>query len=67
MLAAVIVNPRVLNPSRPSKGLLRRQQLILRRMGGAAPPSAEAGVSLPDNDAAAVDNKLEIRRADLRK
>lgn len=36
LLAAAIVNPRVLNPGRPTPGLLRRQQLILRRMGGSA-------------------------------
>jgi monofunctional biosynthetic peptidoglycan transglycosylase len=33
LLAAAIINPRVLNPSRPTPGLLKRQQLILRRMG----------------------------------
>ena len=38
LLAAAIINPRVLNPARPSKGLLRRQQLILRRMGVVTPP-----------------------------
>src|SRR5262249_22103303 len=39
LLAAAIINPRVLNPSRPTPRLLRRQQLILRRMGAAVPPS----------------------------
>jgi monofunctional biosynthetic peptidoglycan transglycosylase len=34
LLAAAIVNPRVLNPGRPTPRLLRRQQLILHRMGG---------------------------------
>jgi monofunctional biosynthetic peptidoglycan transglycosylase len=33
MLAGAIVNPRLLNPARPSARLLRRQQLILRKMG----------------------------------
>ena len=32
LLAAAIVNPRVLNPRHPTPRLLRRQQLILRRM-----------------------------------
>src|SRR5206468_7949614 len=36
MLAAAIINPRLLNPARPSARLLRRQQLILGRMGAAA-------------------------------
>jgi len=40
LLAAAIVNPRVLNPARPSKGLLRRQQIILGRMGAITPPAA---------------------------
>jgi monofunctional biosynthetic peptidoglycan transglycosylase len=39
LLAAAIVNPRVMNPSRPTAGLVRRQQLILRRMGVVEPPA----------------------------
>jgi monofunctional biosynthetic peptidoglycan transglycosylase len=42
MLAAVIANPRVMNPSRPTARLVRRQQLILRRMGVVVPPAADA-------------------------
>ena len=42
LLAAAIVNPRVLNPARPSARLLRRQQLILRRMGVVMPPEESA-------------------------
>jgi monofunctional glycosyltransferase len=38
LLAASIINPRVLSPARPSAGLRRRQQLILRRMGTVVPP-----------------------------
>lgn len=38
LLAAAIVNPRVFNPARPSARLVRRQQLILRRMGAMTPP-----------------------------
>jgi monofunctional biosynthetic peptidoglycan transglycosylase len=38
LLAGAIVNPRLLNPARPTARLLRRQQLILRRMGAVAPP-----------------------------
>jgi monofunctional biosynthetic peptidoglycan transglycosylase len=33
LLAAAIFSPRTLNPARPSPGLLRRQRLILDRMG----------------------------------
>jgi monofunctional glycosyltransferase len=38
LLAAAIINPRLLNPARPSARLLRRQQLILRRMEWMVPP-----------------------------
>ena len=40
LLAGAIVNPRLLNPARPTARLLRRQQLILRRMGAVSPPPA---------------------------
>ena len=41
LLAAAIVNPRVLNPSRPSRRLLARQRLIRGRMGHVDPPAPE--------------------------
>jgi monofunctional glycosyltransferase len=42
MLAAVIVNPHAMNPLRPTARVVRRQQLILRRMGVVAPPEETA-------------------------
>ncbi|PYR41855.1 MAG: monofunctional biosynthetic peptidoglycan transglycosylase [Acidobacteria bacterium] len=42
LLAAAIVNPRLLNPARPGMKLLRRQQLILRRMGVTTAPEESA-------------------------
>jgi len=57
LLAGAIVNPRLLNPARPTVRLLRRQQLILRRMGAVSPPPAPAEsapsepVDLPQSDA----------------
>ena len=45
MLAAAIVNPRLLNPARPTTRLLRRQQLILRRMGYVEPPAIDSSAS----------------------
>jgi monofunctional biosynthetic peptidoglycan transglycosylase len=42
LLAAAIINPRVLNPARPTNRLIRRQQLILRRMGAVTPPQESA-------------------------
>lgn len=38
LLAGAIVNPRALSPARPTARLVRRQQLILRRMGAVLPP-----------------------------
>lgn len=40
MLAGAIINPRVYSPSRPNARLLRRQKLILGRMGAVTPPEA---------------------------
>jgi monofunctional glycosyltransferase len=42
LLAAAIVNPRVLNPAHPSGRLLKRQQIILRKMGSIVPPENAA-------------------------
>lgn len=38
LLAGAIINPRVMNPLHPTARLLRRQRLILERMGAAKPP-----------------------------
>jgi monofunctional biosynthetic peptidoglycan transglycosylase len=43
LLAAALVNARALSPARPTPRLLRRQRLILRRMG-IGPPPREAPV-----------------------
>jgi monofunctional biosynthetic peptidoglycan transglycosylase len=40
LLAAAIINPRVLSPARPSERLRQRQRLILRRMRYVEPPPA---------------------------
>jgi monofunctional biosynthetic peptidoglycan transglycosylase len=46
LLAGAIVNPRRLSPAHPTPGLIRRQQLILRRMGTTRLPVETAmGVS----------------------
>jgi monofunctional biosynthetic peptidoglycan transglycosylase len=46
LLAAAIINPRLLNPARPTPRLVRRQQIIMRRMGAVIPP-APAPVEIP--------------------
>jgi monofunctional biosynthetic peptidoglycan transglycosylase len=38
LLAGAIINPRLLNPAHPTPRLLRRQQMILKRMGAIIPP-----------------------------
>ncbi|HVB37195.1 MAG TPA: monofunctional biosynthetic peptidoglycan transglycosylase [Vicinamibacterales bacterium] len=40
LLAGAIINPRRYNPARPPARLLRRQRLILRRMGVMEPPDS---------------------------
>jgi monofunctional biosynthetic peptidoglycan transglycosylase len=40
LLAGAIVNPRLLNPARPTRRLLNRQRLILGRMGRVTPPTS---------------------------
>jgi monofunctional biosynthetic peptidoglycan transglycosylase len=42
MLAAMIFNPRKYTPAQPTPFLIKRQQLILSRMGAVAAPPAEA-------------------------
>ena len=49
LLAGAIINPRVLNPARPTGRLLRRQRLILSRMGAVeAPAPAPVPPAQPD-------------------
>jgi monofunctional biosynthetic peptidoglycan transglycosylase len=43
LLAAAIVNPRLLDPGHPTARLRRRQQMIMRRMGAVTPPPVVAG------------------------
>ncbi len=44
LLAAAIVNPRVMNPAKPTARLARRQQLILHRMGVVQPDAESVDV-----------------------
>jgi monofunctional biosynthetic peptidoglycan transglycosylase len=48
LLAAAIINPRVLNPARPTARLIRRQQLILQRMGAVEPPHESVQLVHPE-------------------
>ncbi|MGH9372337.1 MAG: biosynthetic peptidoglycan transglycosylase, partial [Vicinamibacterales bacterium] len=51
LLAAAIINPRVLDPGRPSARLRRRQQTIARRMGTVRPPPVVSVSAESDADA----------------
>ena len=44
LLAGAIINPRLLNPAKPTPRLLNRQQMILKRMGAISPPVESAPV-----------------------
>ena len=50
LLAGAIINPRVHSPAKPTRRLLRRQQIILRRMGFKEPPPAAARADESDAD-----------------
>ena len=55
MMAGAIINPREHNPAKPTRRLLRRQQIILRRMQFKPPaPAAPA----PLNESAPIENPL---------
>jgi hypothetical protein len=47
MLAGAIINPRLLNPAHPTPRLLRRQQIILKRMGAVTPPEPARSPAAP--------------------
>jgi monofunctional biosynthetic peptidoglycan transglycosylase len=49
LLAGAIINPRMLNPAHPTTRLLRRQQMILKRMGAVTPPAEVARSKPADN------------------
>lgn len=56
LLAGAIINPRVLNPAKPTARLLRRQQMILRRMGRVSPPVESGGRRNPPETGARADS-----------
>lgn len=60
LMAGAIINPRVHNPAHPTKRLLRRQQIVLRRMQF-KPPAPPA----PANESAPIDNPILPKIFDL--
>jgi monofunctional biosynthetic peptidoglycan transglycosylase len=64
LLAGAIINPRALSPARPPSRLLRRQRIILSRLGGAARPTGQA-TTAPARNAAPLDDSQEIPTGSL--
>ena len=50
LLAAAITNPRLMNPGRPTARLLRRQSMVMRRMGAVTPPPVITTTPAADSD-----------------
>jgi monofunctional glycosyltransferase len=64
LLASAIINPHVLNPAHPSTRLIRRQRIILARMGGVEPPTlapaptVASDLQAPDDSATTPSDEL---------
>jgi len=59
LLAGAIINPREHSPARPTRRLLRRQQIILRRMQF-KPPDPAASVLVPGNESPTVNPIIPV-------
>jgi monofunctional biosynthetic peptidoglycan transglycosylase len=58
LMAGAIINPRVHSPAKPTRRLLRRQQIILRRMQFKPPAAASPNEAVPAplNESAPIEN-----------
>jgi monofunctional biosynthetic peptidoglycan transglycosylase len=65
LLAGAIINPRALSPARPPNRLVRRQRIILSRLGGRVPPSAVPATTAPSSDVPPLDDGEEIPPGEL--
>jgi monofunctional biosynthetic peptidoglycan transglycosylase len=63
LLAGAIVNPRMLNPAHPSKRLLRRQHIILKRMQ-TGPPAGTRKHAEPRLEPKPEEEKLEDQKSE---
>jgi monofunctional biosynthetic peptidoglycan transglycosylase len=64
LLAGAIINPRALNPARPTGRLRARQRIILGRMGDVTPPVPAPAAVTPDaTDELAADSALPFDEA----
>ena len=57
LLAGAIINPREHSPANPTRRLLRRQQIVLRRMQF-KPPAPAAAATAPANESPAVESPI---------
>ena len=64
LLAGAIINPRVYSPARPNARLLRRQQIVLSRMGEVTPPTAVPVVDTPASSASAEEEAQPLTEPD---
>jgi monofunctional biosynthetic peptidoglycan transglycosylase len=64
LLAGAIINPRMLNPARPTARLLARQRIILGRMGEVTPPAPAPVAAVPDAAAGAATDEAEVPAED---
>jgi monofunctional biosynthetic peptidoglycan transglycosylase len=62
LLAGAIINPRALSPARPPSRLLRRQRIILSRLGGSVPRTP---VPVPTPDVPPLEDSEEIPEREL--
>jgi monofunctional glycosyltransferase len=60
LLAAALVNPRLLDPAHPTPRLKRRQQMVMHRMGAVTPPPVLAGPVPPPPAIPAVETVPEV-------
>jgi monofunctional biosynthetic peptidoglycan transglycosylase len=64
LLAGAIINPRMLNPARPTARLLARQRIILGRMGEVTPPAPVPVAAVPEAVAGAATDEAEVPAED---
>ena len=60
LLAGAIINPRILNPAKPTDRLFRRQRMLLARMGSVTPPAPPPVVAPP----ADLSSEPELQQSD---
>jgi monofunctional biosynthetic peptidoglycan transglycosylase len=64
LLAGAIINPRALNPARPTARLLARQRIILSRMGEVTPPvPAPVPIATPVPDESIAESETPVESA----